>query len=197
MEIGSDQYKFILENRVVGASLVQIEGHVSRYKQSLLMKQHQQLPLSVQTFARVFPFHFMCDQNLRFIQYGNGNIVTWLEKGKSRINNLLFCSSGLRKVFGEQNKIQAHISNVFSIVQPNVGFFFESIRHRTNLAFILRIRDNILNENFRGLELKGQIIECVESKSLLFFGSPIIKGLQSLTGRGLFLSDIPIHDATR
>lgn len=175
VEIGSDQYKFILENRVVGASLVQIEGHVSRYKQSLLMKQHQQLPLSVQTFARVFPFHFMCDQNLRFIQYGNG----------------------LRKVFGEQNKIQAHISNVFSIVQPNVGFFFESIRHRTNLAFILRIRDNILNENFRGLELKGQIIECVESKSLLFFGSPIIKGLQSLTGRGLFLSDIPIHDATR
>lgn len=100
-------------------------------------------------------------------------------------------------MFGEQNKLNTHISNVFNIVQPNVGFFFESIRHRTNLAFILRIRDNILNETFRGMEIKGQIIECVEAKCLLFLGSPIVKGLQSLTSRGLFLSDIPIHDATR
>ena len=104
---------------------------------------------------------------------------------------------GLHKIFGDQNKLQAHVSNVFSIVQPNVGFFFESIRHRTNLAFILRVRDNVVNDNFRGMELKGQIIECVESKCLLFLGSPIIKGLQALTSRGLFLSDIPIHDATR
>lgn len=93
--------------------------------------------------------------------------------------------------------MNVHISNVFNIVQPNVGFFFESIRHRINLAFILRIRDNISNEHFRSMELQGQIIECVESKCLLFLGSPIVKGLQSLTSRGLFLSDIPIHDATR
>lgn len=71
VEIGSDQYKFILENRVAGTSLVQSESHVSRYKQSLLLKQ-QQLIMSVQTFSRVFPFHFICDQNLRFIQYGTG-----------------------------------------------------------------------------------------------------------------------------
>ncbi|KAJ6224218.1 hypothetical protein RDWZM_002763 [Blomia tropicalis] len=174
VDIGSDQYKFVLENRVANVSLVQSDNFVSRYKQSLMSKQHQLL-MSVQTFKRVFPFHFICDQNLRFIQYG----------------------TGLRKVFGDQSKFQSHISNVFTIIQPNVGFFFESIRHRTNLAFILRLRDNIVNENFRNMELKGQIIECVEAKCLLFLGSPIIKGLQSLTSRGLFLSDIPIHDATR
>lgn len=101
------------------------------------------------------------------------------------------------KILGAQNKINVHISNLFQIVQPNVGFFFESIRHRINLAFVLRIRDQITNENFRGMQIQGQIIECVESKCLLFLGTPIVKGLQSLTSRGLFLSDIPIHDATR
>lgn len=174
VEIGSDQYKFVIKNRTPGNTLINDDSFVSRYKVSLL-SQPEQLLMSVNTFCRVFPFHFICDQNLRFIQYG----------------------SGLRKVFGEQTNLKVHISNVFTIIQPNVGFFFESIRHRTNLAFILRIRDNTSNENFRGMELKGQIIECVESKCLLFLGSPIVNGLQSLTDRGLFLSDIPIHDATR
>lgn len=174
VEIGTDQYKFVFKNRVPGNSLINNHGFASRYKQSLL-SQPEQLLMSVQTFRRVFPFHFICDQNLKFIQYG----------------------TGLRKIFGDQNKLNVHISNVFNVIQPNVGFFFESIRHRTNLAFILSIRDNVFDECFCGMLIKGQIIECVESKSLLFLGSPIVKGLQSLTSRGLFLSDIPIHDATR
>nr|XP_027197587.1 guanylate cyclase soluble subunit alpha-1-like [Dermatophagoides pteronyssinus] len=174
VEIGSDQYKFFIENRRSDATLVNDDSLVSRYK-SYLLNRPEQLLMYIQTFKRVFPFHFVCDQNLRFIQYG----------------------TGLSKIFGTQNKLNVHISNVFNIVQPNVGFFFESIRHRINLAFILRIRDNISNEHFRSMELQGQIIECVESKCLLFLGSPIVKGLQSLTSRGLFLSDIPIHDATR
>src|SRR5699024_7820927 len=71
VEIGSDQYKFVIENRIAGTSLVQSESFVARYKQSLLCKP-QQLLMSVATFSRVFPFHFVCDQNLRFIQYGTG-----------------------------------------------------------------------------------------------------------------------------
>ena len=41
------------------------------------------------------------------------------------------------------------------------------------------------------------MIPCQESKCLLFLGSPVVDGLDSLTSRGLYLSDIPIHDATR
>lgn len=44
---------------------------------------------------------------------------------------------------------------------------------------------------------KGQMIHCPESNSLLFVGSPLVDGLDSMTAQGLFLSDIPIHDATR
>lgn len=38
---------------------------------------------------------------------------------------------------------------------------------------------------------------CPESDSVLFIGSPFLDGLEGLTGSGLFISDIPLHDATR
>lgn len=41
------------------------------------------------------------------------------------------------------------------------------------------------------------MVFCSESDSLLFVGSPFLDGLEGLTGRGLFISDIPLHDATR
>ncbi|KAK3874311.1 hypothetical protein Pcinc_020739 [Petrolisthes cinctipes] len=47
------------------------------------------------------------------------------------------------------------------------------------------------------MELKGQMVMCPESDSLLFVGSPLLDGITALTSRGLYLSDIPIHDATR
>jgi guanylate cyclase soluble subunit alpha len=49
----------------------------------------------------------------------------------------------------------------------------------------------------QGMELKGQMVFCPESDSLLFIASPFLDGLEGLTGRGLYISDIPIHDATR
>lgn len=47
------------------------------------------------------------------------------------------------------------------------------------------------------LEIKGQMVYCPESDTLLFVGSPYLDALEGLTGRGLFISDIPLHDATR
>lgn len=45
--------------------------------------------------------------------------------------------------------------------------------------------------------MKGQMVHCSESDSILFVSSPFLNGLEGLTGRGLFISDIPLHDATR
>ena len=47
------------------------------------------------------------------------------------------------------------------------------------------------------MHLKGQMVYLAESNSLLFLGSPVIGKLDELIGKGLFVSDIPIHDATR
>lgn len=41
------------------------------------------------------------------------------------------------------------------------------------------------------------MVYCPESDSLMFVGTPALNGLESLTSRGLFISDIPLHDATR
>lgn len=36
-----------------------------------------------------------------------------------------------------------------------------------------------------------------ESESILFLGSPCVEKLEELLGEGIYISDIPIHDATR
>lgn len=41
------------------------------------------------------------------------------------------------------------------------------------------------------------MVFCPESNSILFIGSPFIDGLDGLTCNNLFISDIPLHDATR
>lgn len=47
------------------------------------------------------------------------------------------------------------------------------------------------------MDLKGQMIYIFESSAILFLGSPCVDRLEDFTGRGLYLSDIPIHNALR
>ena len=47
------------------------------------------------------------------------------------------------------------------------------------------------------MQLKGQMIYLQESDSILFLGSPSIEKLDELIARGLYISDLPIHDASR
>ncbi|XP_068961713.1 guanylate cyclase soluble subunit alpha-1 isoform X5 [Petaurus breviceps papuanus] len=49
----------------------------------------------------------------------------------------------------------------------------------------------------QAMDLKGQMIYIVESSAILFLGSPCVDRLEDFTGRGLYLSDIPIHNALR
>jgi len=53
------------------------------------------------------------------------------------------------------------------------------------------------NSELEDMEIKGSMIYVEETDCLLFIGSPVLLGLDELTGRGLYISDIPIHDATR
>jgi hypothetical protein len=73
---------------------------------------------------------------------------------------------------------------------PAISFIINYKRFfslKTMFAFLL----------LKGLEFKGQMVHCPESDSILFVSSPFLNGLEGLTGRGLFISDIPLHDATR
>ena len=47
------------------------------------------------------------------------------------------------------------------------------------------------------MDLKGQMIFMSEMNAILFLGSPCVDKLDELMGHGLYLSDIPIHNALR
>ncbi|XP_059469140.1 head-specific guanylate cyclase [Neocloeon triangulifer] len=137
------------------------------------------LRMSVSTMCKAFPWHFVLDRNLEFTQLGSGFMR-------------LFAS--------EMTDHGRHIGTYFDLVKPRVPLSFDAILKRSNTPFLLAIKSVNGSPNSKaaqGMELKGQMVFCPESDSLLFVASPFLDGLEGLTGRGLYISDIPIHDATR
>ncbi|KAK9497083.1 hypothetical protein O3M35_004460 [Rhynocoris fuscipes] len=137
------------------------------------------LPMGTDTFCKAFPWHFIIDKELEFVQLG----------------------TGFAAIFGSiLDEIGVKFYKYFELVKPNgVEIIFDDIIKRSQSPFVLKI--NLPEPHgvslSQGLELKGQMVHCQESSSLLYIGSPCLDGLDSLNARGLFISDIPLHDATR
>ncbi|XP_055532895.1 head-specific guanylate cyclase [Wyeomyia smithii] len=130
-------------------------------------------------FCRAFPWHFIMDENLDLVQVG---------QGFSRLFKNYMATSGLSA------------GTYFRFKRPRgLSLKFREIVRRTNTPFMISLRAPPGRPDFfaKGLEIKGQMVFCPESNSLLFMGSPFLDGLEGLTCNGLFISDIPLHDATR
>ncbi|KAK5643101.1 hypothetical protein RI129_006946 [Pyrocoelia pectoralis] len=137
------------------------------------------LQMGVATFCKAFPWHFVIDRRLELVQLGSGFM---------RLFGCVLKSCGTTA------------STYFEFHRPrSTTLSFNEIIKRANTPFVLAIRKPTGIEPFpaEGLELKGQMVYCSESDSVLFIGSPFLDGLEGLTGSGLFISDIPLHDATR
>ncbi|KAH9374046.1 hypothetical protein HPB48_005315 [Haemaphysalis longicornis] len=134
----------------------------------------EDLALEVATFCRAFPFHFMCDRQLKLTQLG----------------------MGLARIFGGR---ASTVPELFTFVEPRVEMRFDHVVAHINLPFLLQVRDDaIKHERYKGMEVKGQMVHCPESRALLFLGSPVVDGgLSAMLRRGLYISDVPVHDATR
>ncbi|XP_039880057.1 guanylate cyclase soluble subunit alpha-1 [Simochromis diagramma] len=135
------------------------------------------LPTSL--FSTIFPFHLILDQDLVLVQVGHG------------LRKRLIRKDGLRRF----STFQDH----FSIVSPQIKCTFQGILTMLNAQFIIRIKHGVATTDNTGkhMDLKGQMIYVSESNAILFLGSPCVDKLEELTGRGLYLSDIPIHNALR
>ncbi|XP_047736121.1 head-specific guanylate cyclase-like [Hyalella azteca] len=155
------------------------------YARGLLEDSFQQLSsdvadskMNVSTFCSAFPWHFVCDRKMKFIQIG----------------------TALVQIYGvKAEKEGDKVSKYFKVVSPErVPLEYKEISARLNTAYVLSIKKQLSSKRkVEPMELKGQMVDCPESKSLLFVGSPLLDSLEGLTSRGLFISDIPIHDATR
>ncbi|CAG0891842.1 unnamed protein product [Darwinula stevensoni] len=132
------------------------------------------------TFCRTFPWHFITDRGMRILQLG----------------------TGLSALFGHDDVVGVRrVSEFFEVLgpDPDLELEWENITLRLNVPFTLRVKKvlNGISKLTIGMELKGQMVSCEESDSLLFLGSPLVDGLDSLTSKGLYISDIPVYDMTR
>lgn len=134
------------------------------------------LAISVQTLCCAFPCHIVFDNNMEIQQLG---------------------VALLRMIGHSLTQRGTSMTTYFHLIRPDISFTFNSILHRTNSSFQLKLKPNSSDDSKSQMELKGQMIHLPESNCILFLASPLVKKLEQLKGRGLFLSDIPIHDATR
>ncbi|XP_053598429.1 head-specific guanylate cyclase [Microplitis demolitor] len=145
----------------------------------ILSEKAVDLRMGVASFCKAFPWHFVVDRQLEIVQLG----------------------VGFMRIFGHNlNRLGREISTYFVFTRPRgVTLTFHEILKRANTPFVLALQKPPGADKFpaEGLELKGQMVYCSESDSILFVSSPFLNGLDGLTGRGLFISDIPLHDATR
>nr|CAA47145.1 guanylate cyclase [Homo sapiens] len=152
--------------------------HMKSTKPSLSpSKPQSSLVIPTSLFCKTFPFHFMFDKDMTILQFGNG------------IRRLM----NRRDFQGKPN------FEYFEILTPKINQTFSGIMTMLNMQFVVRVRrwDNSVKKSSRVMDLKGQMIYIVESSAILFLGSPCVDRLEDFTGRGLYLSDIPIHNALR
>lgn len=141
-------------------------------------KPQSSLVIPTSMFCKTFPFHCMFDRDMAILQVGNG------------IRRLLS-----RREF----QAKPNFDEWFEILAPKINCSFSGIMTMLNMQFTIRVRrgDNAVKKSTGVMDLKGQMIYIFESSAILFLGSPCVDRLEDFTGRGLYLSDIPIHNALR
>ncbi|KAK3739118.1 hypothetical protein QZH41_010529, partial [Actinostola sp. cb2023] len=145
-------------------------------KKSICSTDPHELVISVPTLCCAFPCHIVFDYNMEIQQLG---VALLRLIGHSLIQH------------------GTSMGTYFELIRPDINFTFKSILCRINGSFLLMLKPTSPADNKTLMELKGQMMHLPESNCILFLASPLVKKLEQLKGRGLFLSDIPIHDATR
>lgn len=152
--------------------------------------------ISSGTFCKAFPFHIVFDSQMTILQVGSS--LAWV------MPNLQLNKDSL--------------TSFFVLERPRMKLTFSNILSHINTIFILRMVPLVNVQSSRWqqphhkhtdrlsfsmasgsdpMRLRGQMVYAPESEAMLFICSPRVKRLHDLEQRGLYLSDIPIHDATR
>ena len=160
--------------------------------------------ISPADFCQFLPFHFMFNRRLKITQTGNV----------------------LPRVIPEVDDASFALTDIFQINRPDILVTFDQIRQHCSTVFVLSVRHDMVSRykhaalaggsylsrsrspeprlddsqqdahNSR-MRLRGQMLYVSESDEMMFLCSPYVSNLEELHDRGLYLSDIPVHDATR
>lgn len=141
--------------------------------------------VSPATFCRIFPFHLMFDRDLIIRQAGNS----------------------ISRVLPEVTRPGCKMTEFLEMIRPHLDFTFDKILSHINTIYVLRTKEGLMEYRTRDnkeataeqsrMRLKGQMLHLPENDLMMFLCSPSVLNLDDLTRRGLYLSDIPVHDTTR
>ncbi|XP_062537576.1 guanylate cyclase soluble subunit beta-1 isoform X2 [Armigeres subalbatus] len=131
--------------------------------------------ISPTTFCKVFPFHLMFNRDMVVVQAG---------KSVSRVIPRI----------SEQN---CPLLTIFEAIRPHLELSFGNILAHINTIYVLKTKSGVMSIRDRYLRLKGQMMYIPESDLILFQCYPSVMNLNDLTKKGLHISDIPLHDASR
>ncbi|XP_062518689.1 guanylate cyclase soluble subunit beta-1-like isoform X2 [Corticium candelabrum] len=164
--------------------------------------------ISPKTLLKACPFHIIFDHHLDLVEIGSS---------LQRV---------LKFPVNEDGSVttELHFTRVFNLLRPRLdNVNFESFVEHQNSVVELQIKDSALaaltedeierkrRSKFkknakddkkpstfkRIFNIRGQMIHVLESESLLFMGMPPVRTLNQVEEYGLYVSDIPVHDATR
>eukprot|EP00794_Sanderia_malayensis_P006987 gene6987-7772_t len=202
----SDHAKFLITLQSPGVNNLSCASDESIYFFDNNPKTKLESVIDPVTFCHAFPFHIIFDREMVICQAGISLVRV--------IPDLL---PGSTKFFDAFSVIRPHIALSFSnILSREHSVFVVKTRDgwmkRSSLeeeggspqssidenvdGNLDKNNDEILGED-KSLRLKGQMVYLAESDTIMFLCSPRILSLDSLDEKGMYLSDIPIHDATR
>ncbi|XP_035777406.1 guanylate cyclase soluble subunit beta-1-like isoform X2 [Anopheles albimanus] len=178
----SDHFQFLI---------TEISGPKSQDKQQQQKHQHtdqqQQQPassyhlvanapmISPTTFCKIFPFHLMFDRGLHIVQAGRS----------------------VSRVIPRIQETNCPLLALFEAVRPHLQLSFDNILAHINTIYVLKTKAGVMSKSERYLRLKGQMMYIPGSDLILFQCYPSVMNLDDLTKKGLHISDIPLHDASR
>ncbi|GAB5570425.1 guanylate cyclase soluble subunit beta-1 isoform X2 [Prionailurus iriomotensis] len=116
---------------------------------------------------------------------------------ESRISPYTFCKAFPFHIIFDRDLVVTQCGNAIYRVLPQLQPGNCSLKEGLLDVEKLECEDELTGTESSCLRLKGQMIYLPEADSILFLCSPSVMNLDDLTRRGLYLSDIPLHDATR
>ena len=133
--------------------------------------------VSERAFCKAFPFHIIFDRRMVIQQLG----------------------TRLKKLISPAPHEELKVTSIFVLQRPRLEFTFQSILNHINTIYIMLAKLERSSHMHHGdsFRLRGQMIYLSECDCMLYVCSPHIRTLQDLKDRGLYISDIPIHDASR
>ncbi|CAI5448932.1 unnamed protein product [Caenorhabditis angaria] len=141
------------------------------------------MPISLRDFKNIFPYHVCFNKQMVIEHLG----------------------IYLLREYGLENKKTLKVSDLLQLIQPSdIQLTYKNVLSYLNTLFIFQVKlDSKRSTNNESsslqapLVLKGEMMPLKDGNSIIFICSPHVTTVRDILDHKLFISDMPMHDATR